>query len=291
MLEFDFRNGYLRRKYDGLKYAVKTIEEILYELSLVHHKKLPSSATDLISNSDNGDGSMPMKRMRIDESASRIQNDELNAIKERMELYDKEREKIIKMSRDAQKLSKQSIFSIHRNDLVQAQEKADSARVIIVQMMEQIVKPHPSLRAGSFTNCVEEWAEGVLFLEWTRNQRILTKSELGSFVTNGEYIGALSDFTGEIGRMAVYFASQRNIDAVHQILQADLILSSYLSQFNTSGAYTKKLNAVIMNYKKVEDILYELTLQRMGGKALRRDPEPMAVAEDGSNANATSEES
>ena len=30
-----------------------------------------------------------------------------------------------------------------------------------------------------------------------------------------------------------------------------------------------------MNLKKVEDILYELTLQKMGGKALKRDPEPI----------------
>jgi len=34
MLEFDFRNGPLRRKYDGLKYSLKTIEDISYELSL-----------------------------------------------------------------------------------------------------------------------------------------------------------------------------------------------------------------------------------------------------------------
>jgi hypothetical protein len=34
MLEFDFRNGPLRRKYDGLKYCLKTIEDISFELSL-----------------------------------------------------------------------------------------------------------------------------------------------------------------------------------------------------------------------------------------------------------------
>lgn len=285
MLEFDFRNGYLRRKYDGLKYAVKTIEEILYELSLVN-KDLPLNGNSMVE----AEGAMPMKRMRLDETESRIHIEEINGIKERMDIYDKEREKIIKLSRDAQKLSKQSIFSVHRNDLLQAQEKADGAKRIIVQMMDQIVTPLPSLRAGSFSGCVEEWAEGVLLLEWTKNRRILTKTELGSFVNNAEYIGALSDFTGEIGRIAVYHASQRNIEAVHEILQADLIISSYLSQFNISGAYTKKLNAVIVNYKKVEDILYELTLQRMGGKALRRDPEP-TVTEDGGLTAAVNEDS
>lgn len=34
MLQFDFRNGPLRRKYDGLKYVVRNIEDIVFELSL-----------------------------------------------------------------------------------------------------------------------------------------------------------------------------------------------------------------------------------------------------------------
>ena len=35
MLEFDLRNGPLRRKYDSLKYALRRVEDIWYELSLV----------------------------------------------------------------------------------------------------------------------------------------------------------------------------------------------------------------------------------------------------------------
>jgi len=34
MMKFDFKNGQLRRKYDGVKYAVKKCENILYELSI-----------------------------------------------------------------------------------------------------------------------------------------------------------------------------------------------------------------------------------------------------------------
>lgn len=127
----------------------------------------------------------------------------------------------------------------------------------------------------------------MLFLEWIRGRKILLKSELGPFISTSEYVGALSDFTGEIGRLAVVLASQRQIVSVKDILQADLIISSYLFQFNVNGNYTKKLNAVNMNFKKVEDILYELTLQKMGGKALRRDPEP--PAEEGA-ANSAAEE-
>ena len=33
-LKFDFRNGALRKKYDGLKYTLKKMENTLYEMSL-----------------------------------------------------------------------------------------------------------------------------------------------------------------------------------------------------------------------------------------------------------------
>lgn len=34
LIKFDFRNGPLRKKYDSVKYAVRRLETILYELSL-----------------------------------------------------------------------------------------------------------------------------------------------------------------------------------------------------------------------------------------------------------------
>lgn len=35
MLQFDLRNGALRKKYDGLKYTLRKLENVLYELSLL----------------------------------------------------------------------------------------------------------------------------------------------------------------------------------------------------------------------------------------------------------------
>ena len=35
MLQFDLRNGALRKKYDALKYTLRKMENVLYELSLL----------------------------------------------------------------------------------------------------------------------------------------------------------------------------------------------------------------------------------------------------------------
>lgn len=259
MLEFDFRNGNLRRKYDGLKYSLKTIEEILFELSLINDIKEELEP--------------PMKLIKVNEITNNlISIQEIDDIKIRMEKYDIERENVIKQSREIQKLAKQAIYSIHRNTIKDAQEKIDNAKKIALRILD-IIHLYPTLRDGSFSNSLEEYAEAILFMNWYQYRNILTKEALLICNTH-EYIGALSDFTGEIGRMAILFASQRNIEEVENILQADLIISLNISQFNTGNHYTKKLSAVQMNLKKIEDVLYDLKLQKMGGKALRRDIPP-----------------
>ena len=147
---------------------------------------------------------------------------------------------------------------------------------------------HPTLRQGAFSNSLEEWAEGALTIEWVENRRILPLVDM-KIVTSYEYIGALSDFTGEIGRFAVANASKRDIESVRSVLQADVAIAGALMLLTTSGRFTRKIDAVLTNLKKVEDIIYDLSMLQRGGKMGRqRDLEPVAVGikdkEDG-NAN------
>lgn len=133
---------------------------------------------------------------------------------------------------------------------------------------------HPGLRHGAFSNGLEEWAEGALTLEWVENQRVMPLSEMKG-VSSHEYVGALSDFTGEIGRFAVVSASKRDISAVRCVLQVDVAIAGSITLLNTSGKYTQKANAVMTNMKKIEDIVYELSMLQRGGRVGRvRDPEP-----------------
>jgi hypothetical protein len=139
MIEFDFRNGPLRRKYDGLKYAVKKIEEILYELSLSDHKE--EESTD-----NNHDFS---KKRKLEESGSNdsstttinfdlIDSLDIDRIRIRYETNDKLREDVIKLSRDVQKFSKQAIFSVHRNNLSDSKSKCAQACGIIENILHKI---------------------------------------------------------------------------------------------------------------------------------------------------------
>ena len=154
MLEFDFRNGPLRRKYDGLKYALRNIEDILFELSL----QSPADSSPAAAGSD--ECASPTKRMRLEEgelsssvSAAHLTESEavfrymdaaeLDSIRERMDRYDQLRELVIKDSRDVQKLAKQAVFAVIRGQLAEARKKLDQAAACaakIMQIVDQVLK-------------------------------------------------------------------------------------------------------------------------------------------------------
>ena len=86
-----FRNGPLRRRFDGLKYQVKRLEDLLYEQSLI-------GKTDSVTQVDEDDPCLKA----------------LAEIKVRFDEADQARENVIKKSREVQKASKQAIFACHR---------------------------------------------------------------------------------------------------------------------------------------------------------------------------------
>lgn len=161
MLEFDFRNGPLRRKYDGLKYAVRNIEDVLFELSLQNPIISSSSAIDTTCTSSATAASVeesevdinnPAKRMRLTDTTTTttttansassttdinnqdentqfyyLDSTEIDDIRTRLDRYDQLREQVIKESRDIQKLAKQAVYAVIRQQLGEAHKKLDLA--------------------------------------------------------------------------------------------------------------------------------------------------------------------
>jgi hypothetical protein len=120
MLEFDFRNGPLRRKFDGLKYALKLVEDLVFEGAML--------ASDDIA----------LKRLRRTETVL-IPIADFDAIRTKMDEFDARREDIIKRSRDIQKLSKQGIYSVQRGDLTDAELKLTTSKRIAEELISTII--------------------------------------------------------------------------------------------------------------------------------------------------------
>lgn len=270
MLEFDLRNGPLRRKYDGLKYAVKKIENVTYELSLLPAQ--PAAKKRKLTAQDDQQGATSSEQEPLVDGAC------FDQIKQRLDVYDKLREEVIKGSRDVQKLSKQAIFSVHRGKLQEAKAQMDKATQIAEPLLA-IVASHPTLRNGAFGNSLEEWAEAALTYEWVLNKRVMPMSEMSAMTIVGtDYVGALSDFTGEACRLAVAAASQRDLAAVRQVLDCVLVIEAGMVQLNLCGKYAKKTEAVAGTQRKLSDIVYELSMVSQGarnGRELEQEPQEM----------------
>lgn len=273
LLTFDFRNGTLRRRYDAMKYYVKSVEDITYELSLlpqgvgmgVFHDALPTvTASDATQEDGHKAQAHPSALWQY------VDGDAISAIQHRMATYDHQREWTIKLSRDVQKLSKQAIFSIIRGQNEDAREKLAHASKTIEQVMD-IVTKFPGLRAGSFSNSLEEWCEAQMLLDWCEKKTVSGVNELVHKLSAQEYIGGLSDFTGELGRLAVMLAAKREIEAVEEIMEVDSIIYDSISRVNNLGSnFNKKLDAVQTNWKKVEDLVFELNILERTGRGKKR---------------------
>eukprot|EP00039_Didymoeca_costata_P029753 m.26234 g.26234 ORF g.26234 m.26234 type:complete len:456 (-) comp7778_c0_seq2:2170-3537(-) len=262
LLEFDFRNGPLRRRFDGVKYVHRRMEDLLYELSL--------TGTYQAESEEEG---RKAKKRKLSEgfTSVRINAQDFVTLKENMDRYDKKREEVIKKTRDVQKLSKQAIFSLHRDNMKQASEQLDRAVSIAQTIFEGYVKDEPLLRVGSYSNAMEEFAEAVLFKEWLTSKQVIgiQAEQFKGLINTSEYCGGLGDFTGEVGRFAVVAASRRNEKAVMEALAADLAVQDFFLALGSPPRFSKKEQAIRTNIKKVEHLAYEVSLVKATGRQVK----------------------
>jgi predicted translin family RNA/ssDNA-binding protein len=267
LLKFDFRNGPLRKKYDGTKYALKTLETILYELSVTSGR---DGSQDTASNPDN-------KRAKMDEPTNetstnmedvqltdvkRVDDEEFGEIRARMEARDEMREKLIKRSRDGQKAAKQAIFALHRDDGECAKKLINDCELVIAELLP-VTEKEPSLRYGSFSNVLEEYAEAKLYLTWLDEKRVANPSEFPT-LQPVEYLGGLCDLTGEVGRFAVQRGTKRDAAGVKWCLETNLSILNALQLISLPNKLSKKVDPLRRSVEKLEQIMYELSLIQHG---------------------------
>ena len=258
LLEFDFRNGPLRRKYDGCKYSVKALETLLYELAVT------------------GTEAPPEKKLKASVSPA------LEELRLRYQERDQLRENLIKQCRDGQKSAKQAIFALHRGDVKKARQLLMDCEKCIMEQLWPIVQQEPPLRGGSFGNVLEEYVEAQLFAVWlhgkdwegTTQGTVLLPNEWGELPIEPEdYLGGLCDLTGEIGRYAVQRGTARDVKGVelcwatnHSICQALEVMDRLPSGIN------KKMETLRRSVEKIERMLYEMSLsEAAGGRAVQSE--------------------
>ncbi len=189
-----------------------------------------------------------------------IPEEDFEKIKESMDEFDKNREEVIKKSRSPRKRSKKAIYSIHRGEIEKAEELLEKAEEELKTLFQKIEK-NQDLRTGSYSSAVEEYIEARTFLEFIQNHKIPSFS-IFFFADEEEYLGALSDLTGELARKAVREATDRNIEEVERMKEIiDNLYGEFVKFDFRNGKLRKKYDSIKYNLQKVEDTLYDLKVK------------------------------
>ena len=175
--------------------------------------------------------------------------------------FDDNRELVIKKSRDILKLSKQVIYSVHRDDLKEADKlvkKIDAEK----KKAEKIVDKNSKLGAiGAYKVAIGEYVEAMLFYGYVKYRQIFTKQDLE--VDTDYYLLGLADLSGELVRKAILDATQGN--NLSPIEARDLISEIYtwLLEFDIrNGDLRKKFDGIKYDLRKMEDLCFQLSLKK-----------------------------
>ena len=170
----------------------------------------------------------------------------LGKLKKAMEASEEERERCISLSRKLTKKSKEAIYLVHRGELRKAVK-------ILIDVRKQLKK----LPNHGFSPAYEEYAEAKLFSYFVQKKRVLSFDQLNVGAEN--YIGGLSDLTGELARRAVLLGIKKEKKEIEIIRDAvDSIHGELLKIHFRNGELRRKYDSIKWNLEKIEKILYDV---------------------------------
>ena len=173
--------------------------------------------------------------------------------------YDVSRRKIISESAPAQHSAKQAIFALQRGNVEEAREKIEFSLKGLISLEERFGKDGKLRTEGSWKAAVEEYVEAKLFMDFYEGNEIGEITEF--FVLPDEYIGGLSDLTGEIVRSMVIWTTKNEIDKVKAAAEVINEIIHELMQYNYGGYLRTKFDQAKKSLQKAEQILYDISIR------------------------------
>jgi translin len=188
-----------------------------------------------------------------------MQQETFERIKEQYSQSEKHRQTIIKNGNAALRSAKQAIFALHRNNPDEAKKHLQAAEETFANS-EEIIDDFPKLNyQGAHRAALEEYVEAKLFLNYVE------AGEFGSVPERAErpdaYLAGLSDFTGELVRLATRRATDGEYEVVDRATEAVSDVVQFLLELDLRGHVRKKADQAKRNLRKLEDMRYEIGLR------------------------------
>jgi len=280
LMQFSFRNSDLRTRFDGVKYCVKRLQSLAYEIDLAHQRAAVTARTAKVPEVEGATapaGIIPVIDLQF-----------IAGIKMRYDLFDEGREQVMKQSRDVIKNAKNAIYALQRGDYKRADALLVSCAKDATDVHSRIISGYPRLRSGSFSNAMEEFVEALAYRAFRQDKRLLSMTQMQEAATIPfalslpEYLGGVMDLTGEVGRLAIRSASHGRSarqDVEQCLACVDAVYNFVMAFTELPGGVAKKRNALKSTLTKIEVALYELALLSQGVVSMKVDGEDPNTAE------------
>src|SRR3989338_8966994 len=180
-----------------------------------------------------------------------------NQLQQEIKQYDEEREKLIKKSRDVLKLSKQVIYSVHRDEMKQAAEMVKEIEHE-KKKLDTIAQGKAKLIfEGSYKVAIQEYVEAVLYYNFVKTGKLISLPVIAEHLVLG-----LADLPGELTRKAVFLAGKGEHSKVVKIRdEVDTIYGELLKFDFRDNEIRRKVDAVKYELRKLEDLVLDLKLK------------------------------
>ena len=169
---------------------------------------------------------------------------DMEKIQNQLLSYDKARERLQVLSRNATRLCGWSMVQIHRGNLNQANKTLSEAKQALDEI-EKLLSAHVELpQFGQVLVAFQEYAEGRLLLQMKKNGKLASLHEIGTSST--AYLLGMLDFIGEMRRMILdCLRNGKTEDAQHLLLKMEKVYEDLFSLDRTSilPNFRRKLDA------------------------------------------------
>ena len=177
-------------------------------------------------------------------------------IRKKLSDYDKQRELLIKKSRDVLKLSKQLIYATHRKDF---KETSNLLKDLKNERdnLDKITSFNTKLEyEGSHSEAMQEYVEAMAYYSFIKNKKIPSQSSLK--VNEADYLMGICDLTGELARKAVTIAhkDKKQVEKIKYLVEE--IFGEFLKLNLRNGNLRKKSDSIKWNLKKLEEVMYDI---------------------------------
>ncbi|MFH0875420.1 MAG: hypothetical protein V1859_05765 [archaeon] len=188
-----------------------------------------------------------------------IDKNDFLVMKKKLETDEAARNTIADCARQILTMSKQVIYSLHREDMETAKKQYEAVCVKKTVLIA-LGKKSQKNAYGMYSAALQEFAEAACYYSFAVYKKIPTHIKLK--LDHEDYLLGICDLTGELERKTVFSAIKGDYNTVVEIKNiVEEVYFEFLKLDLRNSELRKKSDSIKWNLKKIDEVLYDLKIK------------------------------